>query len=241
MGTSPRGRKDSKPSRRAVRRPAPRARLVERDPRATSTTAFPIAGQPYVFRLWTTEQWDALPTGESRHMQHCKLPDFGFLTLDPVTLDEFTHALTLDAPNGPAIPELPTVLDICDRAGYPTVLEVLTLSKDVGFGRALRALQDAVARRDEDWEGDERAHALRDEAEERIHPEPSYTVTEADVLCWHAPNRFTLDETIANELEEFSRSPSDDRCIWKGPKLLAVIRSGPDGTPEVLRFDRAAG
>ena len=64
---------------------------------------------------------------------------------------------------------------------------------------------------------------------------PRYQVTEREHPTTAHRTR-SLEEVIAHELDHFQADDDPDRCIWWGYSIAAVIRTGRDGSAQVVRF-----
>lgn len=66
----------------------------------------------------------------------------------------------------------------------------------------------------------------------------AWSITEGDNLLYHTHHARTLDQVLAEELEDGPPDEGDwDRAIWHGEELAATIRRGRNGMAEVWRFD----
>lgn len=111
---------------------------------------------------------------------------------------------------------------------------------DPEWGAREAAMDD---RMEEHTPGIHAAYAARDAAEERVaarHPEPAWTLCTQDIVLNHVSAEMTLDEVIADELENIGGDAFEEAAVWRGDSLLAAIVHGPDGKPVVHRFDRPA-
>lgn len=69
------------------------------------------------------------------------------------------------------------------------------------------------------------------------HDGPTITVVEECYELYRTSRPIdTLDHIITVEMESF-RPGTWDRAIWQDGRLMAVVRSGPDRKPELVRFD----
>jgi hypothetical protein len=64
----------------------------------------------------------------------------------------------------------------------------------------------------------------------------AWAVTEAEFLLYHEHWRWPLDKVIDHVIKD-TRPTDWDRSIWRGERLMAVVRPVPDGEPMVIRLD----
>lgn len=73
---------------------------------------------------------------------------------------------------------------------------------------------------------------------------PTPTIGYGEVFVPEAAEPVTLDDVVADVVNRFDAPAGvgegfggEDVAIWLAGKLLAVVRRGADGKPEVTRFD----
>lgn len=76
------------------------------------------------------------------------------------------------------------------------------------------------------------------QAGHRAAKPPAWSVTEGEYLSYHMARSLSLEQVIADALEDWTPGPESwDRAVWQGPRCLAVIKAMPDGSPKVVRLD----
>ena len=121
---------------------------------------------------------------------------------------------------------------------------VAAVVRYLGHGKGSRVLAvadpaaDAQRREDEEYMRDYRP-AIKNQCDleqERHERRPNRPlpgeITEGDCSLHSRHPRLTLDEVIAEEMDDWDGGW--DHAIWLGEKLMAVIRSDTDGRPEAV-------
>ena len=65
----------------------------------------------------------------------------------------------------------------------------------------------------------------------------AFSVTERDSLIYHSQRGETLGQVLIEELRDWQRDDTHHRAVWQGERIVAIVRPGPDGAPEVIRID----
>lgn len=85
--------------------------------------------------------------------------------------------------------------------------------------------------------GQAEADRQRLDAWRRLAPMSAWSITELDILHHRLPRRLSLDQVVADELDEFEPGKDGDRVVWQGSIVRAVIRTNAEGKAEVVHFD----
>ena len=90
----------------------------------------------------------------------------------------------------------------------------------------------------DEMRGVEGLRAITQERQEQLAERPlAWSITEGEHVQYRSHWRMTLEEVIAEELRDWQAGDTWDRAIWRGERLMAVIRPEPDGSLRAIRID----
>ena len=150
------------------------------------------------------------------------------------------EAIVRSLGNGKGSYQVLGLTDLWNNGGAPEQSETpARVAEPEPTPHAESAKVKTASERDEtiavEMEGITRSDAALDHRRESLPL--AYSVTENEVLMYHSHWRNSLDSVIAEAVEGWS-SGDRDMAVWRGCDLMAVIRAGHDGGPNVVRFDR---
>lgn len=87
-------------------------------------------------------------------------------------------------------------------------------------------------------EAEIRAQGELERARDDARPVP-WVVTEGESCLYMIHSGEKLEAILGYEVEGWTPADTWHRAVWLGERLVAVIRPGPDGEPEVIRLDGA--
>lgn len=209
---------------------------VAPDPRAAHTTAVDIDGRWYKLRFWTEEQWRQVPAGEFLDGFR-PLSGFGMLAINPIaTIEEKANAMLEAQGEEAPYPEVRELFTLANSRGLKETIEMLRLATEYGFGWVIRLLRERAARKDRDdayWhKALERDRLARERVSAR-RPE-GYRLTTMDLLAaFEAKHGQTLDDVLHEYAPEVEHG-KEDMAVWRGSRLVAVIRYAGKGKPAAV-------
>ena len=98
---------------------------------------------------------------------------------------------------------------------------------------------DADARVEDEMTGIRNLYEVEDENRQR--KPVAYSVTEGEFLLYHSHWRCAADEAVAEAVKGWQPHDTHHQAVWHGEALIAVIRPGQGGRPEVVRLDGGGG